>query len=118
MRMGDWRSDVCCSDLVRPGAILVLAVLVLTDIVRSNVAVARIILGPRPTNLTSGFVNIPLELRSPYGLATLAIIITSTPGTLWVSFDSAKGLLTVHVLDLLDEDAWIAIVKQDRKSVV
>lgn len=98
--------------LRRPGAILDLSVLVLTDIARSNLAVARIILGPRPPNLTSGFVNIPLELRAPYGLATLAIIITSTPGTLWVNFDSAKGLLTIHVLDLIDEDAWIATIKQ------
>ena len=29
-----------------------------------------------------GFVNIPLDLRDPYGLAALACIITSTPGTL------------------------------------
>jgi multicomponent K+:H+ antiporter subunit E len=60
----------------------------------------------------SGFMDIPLELRAPYGLATLAIIITSTPGTLWVNFDSAKGVLTIHVLDLVDETAWIATIKQ------
>ena len=41
--------------LRRPGAILNLLRLVLTDIVRSNVAVSRIILGPRPAALTSGF---------------------------------------------------------------
>src|SRR3546814_1731676 len=84
----------------------------LFDNVRSNIAGARSILDPRLADDTSGFVNIPLELRAPYGLATLAIIITSTPGTLWVSFDSAKGLLTLHILDLIDEDAWIATIKQ------
>ena len=96
----------------RPGAILELSFLVLADIVRSNIAVARIILNPRRPDDTSGFVNVPLELRAPYGLAALAIIITSTPGTLWVNFDSAKGLLTLHILDLIDEDAWIATIKQ------
>lgn len=96
----------------RPGAILGLSFLVLADIVRSNIAVARIILNPRRPDDTSGFVNVPLELRAPYGLAALAIIITSTPGTLWVNFDSAKGLLTLHILDLIDEDAWIATIKQ------
>lgn len=98
--------------LRRPGAIVELALLVLADIVRSNLAVARIVLQPRQRNKTSGFINIPLELRAPYGLATLAIIITSTPGTLWANFDSAKGVLTIHVLDLIDETAWIATIKQ------
>lgn len=98
--------------LRRPGAILELSVVVLADIVRSNIAVARIILGPRQRGETAGFMTIPLDLRAPYGLAALAIIITSTPGTLWVQFDSVKGLLTIHVLDLIDENAWIAIIKQ------
>jgi multicomponent K+:H+ antiporter subunit E len=74
--------------------------------------VARIVLGPRRSDVTSGFMNIPLEMRAPYGLAALAIIITSTPGTLWVDFDSARGVLTIHVLDLIDEEAWIATIKQ------
>lgn len=98
--------------LRRPGAIVELAFLVLADIVRSNIAVTRIILGPRRSDETSGFMTIPLDLRAPYGLAMLAIIITSTPGTLWVNFDSARGLLTIHVLDLIDEDAWVATIKQ------
>ena len=98
--------------LRRPRAMLKLAVLVLMDIVRSNIAVARIILGPRAQRETSGFLDIPLELRAPYGLAVLALIVTATPGTLWVAFDSANGVLTLHVLDLIDEDAWIATIKQ------
>lgn len=95
----------------RPGAILRLSFLVLTDIIRSNLAVAGIILGPGHRQRTSGFLDIPLELRSPYALAALACIITSTPGTLWVGFDSSAGTLTIHVLDLIDEEAWIDIIK-------
>jgi multicomponent K+:H+ antiporter subunit E len=85
--------------------------LVLADIVRSNIAVARIILGLVGRERTSGFVNISLELRDPYGLAALACIITATPGTLWVSFDPAKGILTIHVLDLIDESEWMRTIK-------
>lgn len=95
----------------RPGAIVRLFFLVLADIIRSNIAVARIILGPRHRRVTSGFVNIPLDLRDPYGLAVLGCIITATPGTLWVKFDPANGVLTIHVLDLIDEEAWIGIIK-------
>ncbi len=95
----------------RPGAIIRLSFVVLVDIIRSNYAVARIILGLRHRSLTSGFLNIPLDLHDRYGLAVLASIITATPGTLWVNYDTAKGVVTIHVLDLIDEDAWIGTIK-------
>lgn len=92
-------------------AVFLLFAVVVADIVRSNIAVARIILGLDRRKWTSGFVEIPLELRDPYGLATLACIITSTPGTLWVDFQAASGTLTIHVLDLIDEAGWRRIIK-------
>jgi multicomponent K+:H+ antiporter subunit E len=95
----------------RPLAMARLAGLVVTDIVRSNIAVARIILRPGPAAPSSGFINIPLDLRSPYALAVLACVITSTPGTIWVSFDPAGRILTIHVLDLVDESVWIRTIK-------
>jgi len=97
--------------LRRPLTVLRLAAFVFADIVRSNVAVARIILGLQPRRWTSGFVDIPLQLRDPYALAALACIITSTPGTLWVDFDEASGTLTIHVLDLVDETEWVRTIK-------
>jgi multicomponent K+:H+ antiporter subunit E len=94
-----------------PGVIVRLACVVLADVVRSNLAVARIIFSPGLRKAPSGFVEIPLELRDRYGLAVLACIITATPGTLWVEFDAATGLLTIHVLDLADRQAWIDTIK-------
>lgn len=93
---------------VRP--ILRLAGLVAADIVRSNLAVARIVLFPKKKRV-SGFVRLPLELRNIHGLTVLACIITATPGTLWVQLDRSSGILIVHVLDLVDEDAWIRLIK-------
>ena len=95
----------------RLGTIIRLSSLVVADIVRSNIAVGRIVLGFGGRERTSGFVHIPLDLRDPYGLAVLACIITSTPGTLWVSFDSAKRMLMIHVLDLVDENEWVRTIK-------
>jgi len=97
--------------LRRPLTVFRLAAFVFADIVRSNVAVARIILGLEPRRWTSGFVDIPLQLRDPYALAALACIITSTPGTLWVDFNEASGTLTIHVLDLVDENEWVRTIK-------
>jgi multicomponent K+:H+ antiporter subunit E len=92
-------------------AIFRLIAVVVADVVRSNLAVARIILGLQRRRWTSGFVEIPLELRDPYGLVTLACIITSTPGTLWVDFEEASGTLTIHVLDLVDKTEWVRTIK-------
>jgi len=94
----------------RLACILRLVGLVLADIVRSNIAVARIVLGGR-RSMTSGFVRIPIDLKDSYGLATLACIITATPGTLWVAFDAAGRILTIHVLDLIDEEQWVRTIK-------
>jgi multicomponent K+:H+ antiporter subunit E len=96
----------------RPAALLRLLGLVSMDIIRSNVAVGLLILGTGRRERTSGFVNIPLDIRNPYGLAILACIITATPGTLWVNFDGQKGLLVIHVLDLIDESEWIRTIKR------
>ena len=98
--------------LRRPGVICRLGASVLKDILLSNIAVARIVLGLGRRGWSSGFVEIPLELRDPYGLAALACIITSTPGTLWADFDPANGVLTIHVLDLVDRSEWIRTIKE------
>jgi multicomponent K+:H+ antiporter subunit E len=95
----------------RLGAIFRLSSLVLADIVRSNIAVGRIVLGLGRRERRSGFVHIPLDLGDPYGLAALACIITSTPGTLWVSFDATTRILMIHVLDLIDESDWVRTIK-------
>lgn len=84
---------------------------VVFDIVRSNFAVARLILRG-DGHVRSGFVSIPLTLADRHGLAVLACIITSTPGTIWVSYDPAGSMLLIHVLDLVDEQAWIDNIQQ------
>jgi multicomponent K+:H+ antiporter subunit E len=86
--------------------------LVFIDIVRSNVAVARIALNPGVRGRSAGFLTMPLEVRHPGALAVLAIIITATPGTSWARYDADSNALTIHVLDLVDEQAWITLFKR------
>lgn len=91
-------------------AILKLAAIVIVDIVRSNIAVAKVCLF-NPRERTSGFIQLPTELRDPYALAAFAIIITATPGTLWLQHDARHNRILIHVLDLIDEAAWIDLIK-------
>lgn len=98
----------------RPHHLLVairLFFVVLADIIRSNFAVAGIILSPPGRAATPGFMTLPIDLRDPYGLALLACIITATPGTVWAGLSPDGCLLKIHVLDLKDEDAWIRTIK-------
>lgn len=90
--------------------LLLLAGRVALDIVRSNYAVAKIVVLGRSRAVRSGFVTVPLRLTDRYGLAVLACIITSTPGTIWVSYDANHSALLIHVLDLVDEETWIRTI--------
>lgn len=96
----------------RPGAALSLLGLVFADIVRSNLDVARIVLGLGRAQRRAGFLALPLELRHPAGLAVIACIVTATPGTSWVRYDGTANVVTIHVLDLVDADDWIRSFKQ------
>ena len=85
----------------------------LVDIVLSNLGVARVVLGlTRNRHVRSGFIDIPLELSDPHGLAILAVIVTSTPGTSWAGVAPDGRVLRLHMLDIRNEDEWIRSFKQ------
>lgn len=92
---------------------LALVCIVVVEIVKSNIAVGRIVLGlVGKREIRSGFLDIPLDLRDPHGLAALATIITATPGTVWAGQSADGTHLTLHVLDLDDEQRWVAYIKE------
>lgn len=92
--------------------------IVVLDILRSNVAVAGIILQDRRRERVSGFVAIPLDLRDSTGLAVLACIVTSTPGTAWIEYAADSGVLLIHVLDLVEEEQWVTLIKNRYEALL
>ncbi len=88
-----------------------LFVIVLIDVVRSNLAVAWLIVRGRAKGRNSGFLTIPLEIEDRTALAILAVILTSTPGSAWLEYDSHDRSILMHILDLADEAQWIETVK-------
>jgi multicomponent K+:H+ antiporter subunit E len=93
-----------------PSAIRLVGV-VLWDIVVSNIAVARLVLGPmdKPTPL---WIAVPLATRHPRVNALFASIITTTPGTVSCVVDEAHGVIWVHALNGDDPQAMAADMKQ------
>ncbi len=90
--------------------LVALAVTVLRDIVVSNVQVAMLIIGPE-RRIHPRFVWLPLAIRDPHGIATLAGIITMTPGTLSADLTDDRKHLLVHALNVADEAELVASIK-------
>jgi len=84
---------------------------VLYDIVLSNIAVVWLIVTGGRRERRSDFVTVPLDLENPIGLAVLAVVVTSTPGTAWLEYNSVRRTVLIHVLDLVDEAEWQHLIK-------
>ncbi len=95
----------------RPLTALRLMLIVLWDIVISNIQVAKLILGPE-ANIRPAFIWLPLDVSNQHAIATLAGIITMTPGTLSTEVSADNRYLLVHCFSLQDEAATIAQIKQ------
>src|SRR5690606_38690305 len=68
--------------------IIELAALVVADVILSNLEVIALVIGGRREGRHSAFLVIPLRLSERNGLAVLACIITATPGSAWIDYDS------------------------------
>lgn len=94
-----------------PHKILWLFILVIIDIIRSNLAVAMIVFQGKRREHKAGFLSVPLELRDRMGLTALACIVTATPGSAWLEYDPRHDRVLIHVLDVVDEAQWIDTLK-------
>ena len=94
----------------RPMTVARLTVYSLIEILRSCFNVCSLILF-RSNRLNTQFIRIPLDLRDPHGLAVLACIINSTPGTVWVEIIPGTNDLALHVFDLHDANWWVNMIK-------
>jgi multicomponent K+:H+ antiporter subunit E len=85
--------------------------LVTWDIIVANIAVAKLILFVPNKKLNSQWMIIPLDIKSPEGITTLAGVITLTPGTVSSDISEDGRSLLVHCLDTADVDQSIAHIK-------
>ncbi len=95
-------------------ALMRLVIVVLWDILRSNLDVARRVLG-RDAAIQPRFVWVPIDLRDPLAIVLLAGIVTTTPGTISAELSDDRRWLLVHALHAPD-DAAAAAIAADIKS--
>ncbi|WP_136637763.1 Na+/H+ antiporter subunit E [Pseudooceanicola onchidii] len=86
--------------------------LVVWDIVVANIQVAWIVLTVPNSKLKPAWIVVPLDLKYPEAISTLAGTITLTPGTVTADVSDQGNCLLVHVLHTHDPDA----VRDDIKT--
>jgi multicomponent K+:H+ antiporter subunit E len=97
--------------LSRPGAVVSYCLIVLWDIIVSNVQVAYWVLFRRGDSLRSRFVTVPLDLTTAEAITTLAGTITLTPGTVSADLSADGRALLVHCLETDDPESTVAQIK-------
>ncbi|MBC8722995.1 MULTISPECIES: Na+/H+ antiporter subunit E [Paraburkholderia] len=94
----------------RPWLLVLLAWHVLVDIIVANVEVALLVLGPT-RRMRPAFIEVPLDSTHEIALTVLISVVSLSPGTLCAELSDDRTRLCVHVLDLGDEAALIALIK-------
>jgi len=94
----------------KPWRLVRLTLHVLIDIVVANAEVALLVLGPTK-RLRPAFIEVPLDSTHEIALTALISIVSLSPGTLCAELSDDRTRLVVHVLDLDDEAALVALIK-------
>lgn len=95
----------------RLAACLRLSVIFLRELALSSWSVARAALGPAQS-LSPAIIAMPVRLRTDLGIATLANLVSLTPGTTSLHVSQTRDLLYIHCLDGGDPDAVIAGIQR------
>lgn len=100
----------------RPGikhipAFAAYVLLVMWDIMKANIEVARIVLFMRNDKIDSRWISVPIDLKTPEAITVLAGTITMTPGTVTADMSSCGRVLLIHALHAPDPEGIISEIK-------
>ncbi len=79
-------------------AVGMLAAIFLRELVASSVAVARAVFARDP-HVSPAIIAIPIDLRTDLAIASLANLVSLTPGTTSLHVSEDRSTLYVHCLD-------------------
>lgn len=98
-------------------ALLKLIFIFLSELIKSNIAVLKVILSPKLT-MRPGIFSLETELKKDWEIAILANLITLTPGTLVIEVSEDNKTLYIHAMDISDvEQAKLDIKNTFEKAI-
>ncbi|MDQ4072181.1 MAG: Na+/H+ antiporter subunit E [Actinomycetota bacterium] len=77
---------------------------VIAEVASGTIEVALVVLGRRRLDCP-GIVAVPIEERTPIGVAVAALAFTLSPGDVLIDVDEEEQVMLIHVLDASDPDA-------------
>lgn len=86
------------------------------QLLRSNIYLAGIALSPK-LNIKYGFIEVPLILKSDFGLLLYSNLVSMTPGSLVTDINSSKTTAVVHVVFSSDEDKIYEELQRMQKKI-
>jgi multicomponent Na+:H+ antiporter subunit E len=98
-------------------AIIKLLFIFLSELVKSNIAVLKVILVPKLT-IRPGIFALETELEKDWEITILSNLITLTPGTLVLEVSEDNKTLYIHAMDIDDvEQAKLDIKNTFEKAI-
>lgn len=90
--------------------LFLLVLIFIREVAVSTFRIAGWVMSPR-LHLRPCFVEVPLDLRGEVPRFLFACLISMTPGSMTVSLDSGRDVLTVHLLNAPDPQAAVDEIK-------
>lgn len=91
-------------------AFIKLMMLFLSELIKANIDVIKVVVKPHLDN-QPGIIAVDTNLETEIEIATLAALITLTPGTVSMDFSADGKTIFVHALDVDDRDKMVADIK-------
>ena len=88
----------------------------LFQLIRSNIHSAYITLSPK-LNIKYGFIEVPLILKSDFGLLLFSNLVSMTPGSLVTDIDKTRTMATVHVIYTTSENEIYDEVQEMQQKI-
>lgn len=94
-----------------------LGVIFIIELFKSSIAVAWAVVNPS-LKINPAILAVPLDLKSDIHIATLANLVSLTPGTTSLHVSEDRKVLYVHALDCPDPDVIISGIKTTFESIL
>lgn len=103
--------------LIRVYRIIMLTVTFLTELIKANFDVLKIILKPRIEN-KPGFFVYETDLEYDWQLVLLSNLITLTPGTVVLGISDDRKKIYIHSIDFSTKEEEVESIKSSLEKVV
>lgn len=103
--------------LVKIWAFIKLTLIFLWELIKSNIAIVKIVLKPK-LDMRPGIFALETDLTKDWEITLLSSLITLTPGTLVIDVSDDNKILYVHAMDIGDVEEEIGGIKNTFEKAI